>query len=197
MIAVVLSSSTYMTGFDSFASSPLDFAVAASRTRHAFNEHYAEEAHRNHRWSSSERSERSVETTQGGQLAERVLVGGAANEVSKSIAKDANKPGGTNAPLTITEGNAFEVDGFNYDAGWKLGNDGLGGMDVKGLKVTNNRDSKDSALVEVKAWKGNEVIALADGSTEPIAVGTKVSLTCTSTDKLPKSFTKITINDSF
>ena len=51
--------------------------------------------------------------------------------------------------------------------------------------------------MEVKAWKGNEVIALADGSTEPIAVGTKVSLTCTSTDKLPKSFTKITINDSF
>ena len=107
------------------------------------------------------------------------------------------RPGGTDNPLTITEGKAFEVDGFNYAAGWKIGNDALGDLDVKGLKVTNNRDDKDSALVEIKVWKGTEVLALADCTTEPIGVGTTVTLSCISADKLPKTFDKITINDTF
>ena len=125
------------------------------------------------------------------------LVGGAANEISKSIEEDANKPGGTDNPMTITEGKPFEVDGFDYAAGWSLGKDGLGDLDVKGLKVTNNRDDKDSALVEIKLWKGTEVVALTDCTTEPIGVGTTVSLSCLSADKLPKGYDKITINDTF
>lgn len=125
------------------------------------------------------------------------LVAGAANEVGKSIEQDANKPGGTDNPMTITEGKSFRVDGFEYAAGWKLAKDGLGDMDVKGLKVTNSRDSKDSALVEIKVWRGTEVLALADCSTEPIVVGTTVSLSCLSADALPQKFDKITINDTF
>ncbi|MBD3924532.1 hypothetical protein IEZ26_07875 [Nocardioides cavernae] len=125
------------------------------------------------------------------------LVGGAANEISKSIEEDANKPGGTDNPMPINEGKPFEVDGFKYAAGWSIGKDALGDLDVKGLKVTNNRDDKDSALVEIKLWQGTEVKALADCTTEPIGVGTTVSLSCLSTDKLPKSFDKITINDTF
>jgi hypothetical protein len=130
----------------------------------------------------------------GGCLA---LIAGGANEVSKSIAKDANKPGGTDNPLTITAGKAFEVDHFDYAAGWTIGKDALGDINVKGLKVTNNRDSKDSALVEIKLWKGTEVLGLVDCTTEPIGVGTTVSLSCSSADNLPKQWTKVTINDSF
>ena len=71
-------------------------------------------------------------------------------------------------------------------------------MTIKqGLKVTNNRSDKDSALVEIKVWKGTEVVALADCSTDPIDVGTTVKVSCTSTDKLPNNFDKITINDTF
>ena len=125
------------------------------------------------------------------------LVSSAANSVSKSLDENANKPGGDSNPMTITEGKAFEVDGFNYSAGWSIKSDGLGYLDVEGLKVTNNRDDKDSALVEIKLWKGSEVLALADCSTEPIATGTKVSPSCTSGDKLPKSYDKVTINDTF
>jgi hypothetical protein len=125
------------------------------------------------------------------------LVGGAANEISNSIEEDANKPGGTDNPLTITEGKAFEVDGFNYAAGWSIGKDAVGDLDVKGLKVTNNREDKDSALVEIKLWKGAEVVALTDCTTEPIGVDTTVSLSCLSADKLPQGYDKITINDTF
>ena len=98
------------------------------------------------------------------------LVVGGANEVANSIEEDANKPGGTDNPLAITEGKPFEVDGFNYAAGWSIGKNALGDVDVKGLKVANNRDSSDSALVEIKLWKGTEVLALSNCATQPIDV---------------------------
>ena len=125
------------------------------------------------------------------------MVAGAADEVSKSMESDASKAGGTENPLTIKQGKAFEVDGFHYAAGWKITGDGLGGATVKKLKVTNDRTDKDSALVEIKLWKGTEVKALIDCSTDPIDVGSTVKLSCTSADMLPKNFDKITINDSF
>lgn len=130
-----------------------------------------------------------------------VLVGTAANEVGKSIEKSekADKaPGGPDNPLKVKEGEKFSVAGFDYDAGWKVVKDtDLGMLNVEGLKVTNNRDKKDSALVEVKFWKGNEVLALTDCTTEPVAVGTKTKVSCIGTDDIPKGYNKITINDSF
>ena len=125
------------------------------------------------------------------------LIGSAANEIDKSIKADANKAGGDSKPLTITAGKAFEVDSFHYDAGWRVVRDGLGGVTVKQLKVTNHRDKKDSALVEIKFWKGSEVLALVDCTTEPIMPETKVTLSCVGSDARPKGYDKITINDTF
>lgn len=125
------------------------------------------------------------------------MVAGGANEVAKSIETNANKPGGDTNPLTITVGKAFEVDGFNYAQGWKIQNSAIDTAEVTGLKVTNNRQTKDSALVEIKFWKGTEVLALVDCTTEPIGVGTTVTLSCLGTDPLPKGYDKVTINDTF
>ena len=125
------------------------------------------------------------------------LIGGAANEADKSIKRDEQKAGGTKNPMTITPGQAFEVDGFKYAAGWSVGKDSLGDVAIKGLKVTNTRSDRDSALVEIKFVKGTEVLALADCTTEPINEGTTVTLSCTSADKVPDGYDKITINDSF
>ena len=125
------------------------------------------------------------------------LVGGAANEVSKSIEENDNKAGGANNPMEITAGEAFEVDGFNYAAGWSVGKDALDDTEVTGLKVTNNREDRDSALVEIKFMKGTEVVASVDCTSDPIAVGTTVTLNCFSADDFPASYDKITINDSF
>ena len=133
----------------------------------------------------------------GGCLA---LVGGAANEVGKSIdeaeAKD-QEPGGPDNPLTIVEGEAFTVSGFSYSAGWTVDANEFGGFDVKKLKVTNNRDDKDGALVEIKFMNGSEVLALANCTTEQIPVGQTTTLSCGSTDDLPKTYDRITINDTF
>ncbi|WP_216823032.1 DUF2510 domain-containing protein [Aeromicrobium sp. A1-2] len=127
------------------------------------------------------------------------LIGSAANEVSKSIDKEVAKdsePGGPDNPLTISEGKAFSVSGFDYAAGWKVVDNEFG-FDITKLKVTNNRDDKDSALVEIKFMKGSEVLALTDCTTEPVAVGQTTTLSCLSGDDLPAKYDKITINDTF
>ncbi len=121
----------------------------------------------------------------------------AGNEVAKSIDAEAKKPGGDTVPLTITPGKAFEVDGFNYAKGWKVKKDALGDAEISGLKVTNNRETKDSALVDIKFWKGTEVLADVMCTSDPIAVGTTVTLSCIGTDPLPKGYDKVTINDTF
>jgi hypothetical protein len=128
------------------------------------------------------------------------LVGMAANEVGKEIneATEADsQPGGPDNPLTIQEGKAFQVAGFKYAAGWSIKKDAFGFWEVKGLKVTNERDERDSAIVEIKLWKGSEVLSSASCSTDQIAPKTTVTLSCLSGDKLPKKYSKMTINDTF
>lgn len=131
----------------------------------------------------------------GGCLA---LVGTAANEVGKAIEEGKTEVGGTDNPLEIQPGKAFDVRGFKYAAGWTLKGDQFGNYaEIKGLKVTNERDDRDSALVEIKMWRGSEVLALVDCTTEPIAPNTTVTLSCSSGDKMPKNYDKVTINDAF
>lgn len=134
--------------------------------------------------------------TVGGCLA---LLGGAVNEADKAIknaeAKD-EEPGGPENPLTINEGKAFEVSGFNYKAGWKVVDD-FGTVGINRLRVTNNRDTKDGAIVEIKFLVGDEVVALVDCTTEQIPVGQTTKVDCGSGDELPKKYDKITINDTF
>jgi hypothetical protein len=124
----------------------------------------------------------------------------AANEVNEAIetaeAQD-SAPGGPDNPLTITEGQPFEVSGFQYAPGWSVTQDALGYAQIEGLKVTNARGDKDGALVEIKFMDGNEVVALVDCTTEQIPVGQTTSLNCSSGDKFPATYDRITINDTF
>jgi len=124
------------------------------------------------------------------------IVGMAANEVDKSIKKGESEAGGTENPIAITVGKPFEVRGLNYQDGWGLKN-AFGSMEVTKLRVENNRKDSDAALVEIKVWKGKEVVAMADCSTNMLQPGTVAKLDCISTDKLPRKYSKVTINDSF
>ncbi|MFF0817722.1 DUF2510 domain-containing protein [Rhodococcus sp. NPDC003318] len=128
------------------------------------------------------------------------FLGVAANEVNEAIetadAEDA-APGGPDNPLTITEGQPFEVSGFQYAPGWSVTEDALGYAQVEGLKVTNTRDDKDGAIVEIKFMNGSEVVALVDCTTEQIPVGQTTSLNCFGGDEFPAEYDRITINDTF
>ncbi len=132
----------------------------------------------------------------GGFAACTAGIVGTADEVNKAIEAEESEEGGTGNPKTITEGEAFEVRGFEYASGWEL-TESLGSMDITGLKVTNNREKRDSALVDIKLMKGSEVLASADCTTDPIQPGETVTLSCFSADDLPSDYDEITINDSF
>lgn len=134
----------------------------------------------------------------GGCTVALIAAGGnAVNDAIEEAEEKDQEPGGPDNPLEITEGDAFEVSDFNYEAGWQVAGDGLGTVGVKGLKVTNNREDKDSAIVEIKLWTGTEVLAVIDCTTSPIDPGTTVTVDCLGLDKMPKSYDKITINDTF
>jgi hypothetical protein len=108
--------------------------------------------------------------------------------------------GGPNNPLTITEGRAFEVDGFEYADGWDIADAPVSGLfQIDNLEVTNNRGKADRLLVEIKLLNGSEVVATANcfagGGVEKIAEGTTVPVECSSSDTLPTAYDSITIND--
>jgi hypothetical protein len=108
--------------------------------------------------------------------------------------------GGPNNPMTITEGKAFEVNGFDYGDGWTITNEPVSGTwNIDALKVTNNRGKADRLDVEIKLLNGGEVLAtsicIAGDALDKIAKGTTVTVDCTSADPLPDAYDKITIQD--
>lgn len=133
----------------------------------------------------------------GGFAACSAGVIGAANEVSKSIEAEESEVGGTQNALTIEEGKAFDVRGFEYADGWKVADDGLGGTTIEGLKVTNNRDSADTALVEIKFMKGDEILASVDCSSDQLQKGQSATLSCIGATEKAEGYDRITINDTF
>ncbi|WP_193606866.1 hypothetical protein [Nocardioides lijunqiniae] len=133
----------------------------------------------------------------GGCLA---VVGLAANEIDNAVdevtAND-REPGGVDNPLEIEQGEAFDVYGFEYKAGWKILADDLGEADVVGLKYENQRDAIDDASVRIKLFQGNELLATVSCRSETAEVGQIVPLDCYSTDTMPAAYDKITIADAY
>lgn len=122
------------------------------------------------------------------------------NEVDNAIDEQEQEdaqPGGPDNPLEVTPGEPFEVSGFNYQAGWTLAANDLGFAEVGGLKYENTRDDTDGAIVEIKLWNGNEVLASIDCTSDQAAVDTIVPLTCLGADEMPASYDRVTINDTF
>ena len=75
--------------------------------------------------------------------------------------------------------------------------DGIGGMTVERLKFTNNRDKKDSAIVEIKFMKGSEILGTVDCLSQPVPVGQTATESRAGTDGSVKGYERITINDTF
>lgn len=135
-------------------------------------------------------------TTASSPAAQAKATEPAAKPAPKAPKVDPDDVGNEANPVTVVEGKAFDVRKFSYAAGWKITSNDFG-MELKNLKVTNNRDKRDSALVTFKFMKGNEVLASMDCSSDPILQGQTVTLNCFGTEPKPKGYDRITINDMF
>ena len=93
----------------------------------------------------------------GGCIAVVAVVG---NKVNDAVNDDTL--GGPNNPLTITEGEAFEVNGFEYADGWSIVGEPVSQTwHIDNLKVTNHRGKADRLFVEIKLLNGSEIVATA------------------------------------
>jgi hypothetical protein len=132
----------------------------------------------------------------GGCIAVVAVVGDKVND-----AVNDDTLGGPNNPLTITAGEAFEVNGFEYAAGWTIGTDPVGSTaEITDLKVTNNRGKADRLFIEIKLLNANEVLATIScdgGGIDKISEGTTITVNCYSSDELPPAYDKITVQDAF
>ncbi len=109
---------------------------------------------------------------------------------------NSDQSGDRNNPVEITEGTSFDIRGFTYSDGWEITSTPIG-MSIDNLEVTNNRDNQDSALVDIRFWKGSEVLASLNCASEPIDPGTTATVTCISGDEEPGDYDRITIQDMF
>ena len=132
----------------------------------------------------------------GGCFAVIAIVGDKVND-----AVNDDSLGGPNNPLTITEGESFEVKGFEYADGWSITDEPVSGTwHIDNLKVTNHRGKADRLIVEIKLLQSSEVVATAQcyagDVVDKIPEDTTVTVECTSSDALPEAYDKITINDA-
>jgi hypothetical protein len=134
----------------------------------------------------------------GGCIAVVAVVG---NKVNDAINDDS--VGGPNNPLTITEGKAFEVRGFQYADGWTITPAPVSQTwSIDNLKVTNERGKADRLDIKISllSTSNNEVLSTAfcsygDGF-EKIPEHTTVTVDCTATDPLPEAYDKVTVQDA-
>ena len=131
-----------------------------------------------------------------------VLVGVAALGARRDGGGAAEVPGGPDLPLALTEGQAFEVDGFDYAAGWTLGADpGTGTVQLLGLRLTNHRDGAERLAATVRLVDGNVVVASlfckAGDGYDFVPAGVTVAVLCESSDPMPAAYDKVTIRDAY
>ena len=109
----------------------------------------------------------------------------AVNNIDDSFESD--YVGSENDPITVTEGSAFEIRGFEYDEGWAIepaaAGDPLAEDAIVGLRATNRRDDEDTETTNLtfSFLTDNEVLGeircRADAS---VRFERSVTLDCTS-----------------
>jgi hypothetical protein len=104
------------------------------------------------------------------------------------------------APHTVKEGAAFTIGKYTTAKGWKIGNDGDGGFEVKGVTVTNTSKESDTVDFTMKVIMGKKVLASIDCTTDEIEAGQEQDANCLDlgSGKFKKAgWDKITVESAF
>jgi hypothetical protein len=127
------------------------------------------------------------------------LIGGAANEVDKSVKKEQ----ANDRPEVVKLGASFKHDGYTVHSGWKLARD-FGTVTIKGLRITNVKNDSftgsgkgRSALLTFRFYNGTENLAEVICNGKELQEGESSGMDCSSTDKFPKGYKTIKVADTF
>lgn len=132
----------------------------------------------------------------GGCLA---LLGGAANEVSKSIDKSIAEEAANDKPKEVTAGKAFTHDDYAIDAGWKVEKAEFGGgVTITNARVTNNATEGRSAFLTFTFYNGKENLAEVNCTSNELQEGEASKLDCSSlSDEPATGYKTIKVADAF
>ncbi|MFB9311500.1 hypothetical protein [Nocardioides plantarum] len=96
--------------------------------------------------------------------------------------------GSEDDPITVTEGEAFSIRGFDYEKGWSVSTDESGSIEIEGLRVTNDRDDEDaeSLFIHIDFYQDDaRLTSVSCSGGGSIAYGRTAVLDCTGfSDKL-------------
>ncbi|GAA3678288.1 hypothetical protein GCM10022237_42090 [Nocardioides ginsengisoli] len=109
---------------------------------------------------------------------------------------DPHREGGRDNPITVAVGQAFDIDGIDYAAGWTYG-DGT----IAGLKGSNRRDDGRSrsvfltfTFVTADRVEVGEVTCSSSGS---IAHGNSEELDCQGSGKVSATYDHVDVSASY
>lgn len=127
----------------------------------------------------------------GGCLA---LFGAAVNEVDKAITEEEQN----DIPTEVVEGGAFTHDSYDVESGWSVKRDGIGGVTIKGLRITNTEDTARTALLTFTFYNGNENLAEVECNSNELQADEVSRMDCFSFDgKFPSTFDSVKVADAF
>ena len=126
------------------------------------------------------------------------IVGVGANEVDKAIKEEAEN----DKPKAVTEGQAFEHDGYEIAAGWKVADEEFGGTNITGLKVTAAEADEDvdggrSAFLTFRFYKGTDVLLEVSCNSNEMQVGESSKMDCYGDGEKVSGWDSIKVADSF
>ncbi|MEO9321922.1 hypothetical protein ABFT23_00425 [Nocardioides sp. C4-1] len=102
--------------------------------------------------------------------------------------------GSEDDPITVAEGEAFEIRGFDVEDGWSVGPDG-----ITGLRATNDRDDEDTESLSLNFTmiRDNEVLGeVRCSSSASVRFGRAVRLECTGYDVPVGTYDEIEVYDT-
>lgn len=136
----------------------------------------------------------------GGIIAAIVVI---ANNVEDSIDDwDPARTGGRDNPITVEEGEDFEIDGVQYAEGWRIQapQDEYGGETIVGLRAVNERDDGSSeyayltfTFVDASDLEVGQITCSSDG---PIANGNSEQIDCSGYDRFSGPYDHIEVSAS-
>lgn len=132
--------------------------------------------------------------TCGGCVAVIAVLATGTGSVVERQADDYDGPGSAGDPLTVGEGEAFDIGGLDFADGWSVTRS-RGDAGIDGLRVTNNRSQFASVDLDLSFSRAGrpvgEIVCTATA-----AAGESADLLCYSAEKVRK-FDEIAVEEAF
>ena len=119
------------------------------------------------------------------------------DEINKQV-KTANDAAGTQGEqVTVAPGDAFDLDGLSYRAGWRLAQNQNGMLQIDRLRVENTRSEETTVVVRLEVLDAGQVVATVHCTSGQVPSGKVGRLDCLGADQAPQQYDDVRVTDLF